>query len=127
MSRTTLCVLTAAVLAALSVGAMAARWLLLGDEVRRPVGPGTWKLTLVAQGTSQGHARLFTATPLSLERQHLIDDSYACDELHHKAPDVRHPERRRVVWSQRAGAVNDAFTARSEFLVGLPRHRHAAK
>ena len=36
MSRTTLCVITAAALAVLSVGTMAARWCLLGDEVRRP-------------------------------------------------------------------------------------------
>src|SRR5262245_43837900 len=124
MSRTTLCVLTASALAALSLGAMTTRWWLLGDEVRRPIGPGTWKVTLTVQGTSQGHARLFTATPLSLERQHLIDDSYSSDQMHHKAPEARHPERRRVVWSQRPGTAHDSITARSEFLVNLARDRH---
>jgi hypothetical protein len=123
MSRTTLCVITAAALAALSVGTMAARWCLLGEEVRRPVGPGTWKVTLAVQGTSQGQARVFTATPLDLERQRVIDDGYQSDELQHKPPQARHPERRRVVWSQRPGAPNEAFTARSEFLISLHKNR----
>src|SRR4051812_9539027 len=123
MSRTTLCVITAAALAVLSVGTMAARWCLLGDEVRRPVGPGTWKVTLAVQGTSQGQARVFTATPLDLERQRVIDDVYHSDELLHKPPEARPPERRRVVWSQRPGTPNEAFTARSEFLISLHKTR----
>src|SRR5436190_1830952 len=107
MSRTTLCLVTASVLAAVSLGVMALRYAVLGDEVRRPVGPGTWKVTLEVQGTSQGHARLLTATPLTLERQHLVDDSYASDELAHRAPEARHPERRRVLWTQRGGLPPD--------------------
>src|SRR4051812_8219678 len=117
MSRTTLCMITAAALTVLSLGAMTARWCLLGDEVRRPIGPSTWKVTLTVQGTSQGQARVFTATPLDLERQRVIDDSYDSDELHHKPPEARHPERRRVVWSQRGGSDDGAaIKARSEFL-----------
>jgi hypothetical protein len=125
MSRTTLCVLSAAVLVLLSLGTMAVRYSVLGDEVRRPVGPGTWKVTLAVQGTSLGHARLFTATPLDLDRQHLIDDSHSSDRLLHKPPEARYPERRRVVWSQRPGTANDAFKARSEFLVNLQRRQSA--
>jgi hypothetical protein len=121
MSRTTLCVLTAAGLAALSLVTMGVRAFVLGDELRRPVGPGTWKVTLAVQGVSQGHARLFTATPLDLERQQLIDDSHHSDQLHHKPPEARNPERRRVVWSQRPGTPNGDFQARSEFLIGLHR------
>jgi transglutaminase-like putative cysteine protease len=123
MSRTTLCVLTASVLAVLSLGTMALRYHVLGDEAQRPTGPGTWKLTLTVQGTSHGHARLWTATPLDLERQHLIDDGYTSDELANKPPEARHPERRRVVWTQRAGTPNGPFKARSEFLVRLHRGR----
>src|SRR5262245_15521917 len=123
MSRTTLCMITAAALAALSLGTMAARWGVLGDEVRRPIGPSTWKLTLTAQGTSQGQARVFTATPLDLERQRVIDDVYHSDELHHKPPEARHPERRRVVWSQRSGTPDGPFRARSEFLISLNKIR----
>jgi transglutaminase-like putative cysteine protease len=123
MSRTTLCVITAAALAVLSLGTMAARWCLLGDEVRRPVGPGTWKVTLAVQGTSEGQARVFTATPLDLERQRVIDDSYHSDALQNKPPEARHPERRRVVWSQRPGTPNEAFTGRSEFLISLHKNR----
>jgi hypothetical protein len=119
MSRTTLCALTALALAFLSLGTMAVRCRVLGDEVRRPVGPGAWKITLAVQGASQGHARLWTATPLDLDRQRLLDDSYSSDELAHKPPEARFPERRRVVWTQRGGAAARAFKARSEFVVGL--------
>jgi hypothetical protein len=119
MSRTTLCVLTASALAVLSLGTMTLRHAVLGDEVGRPIGPGTWKVTLEVQGTSQGHARLLTATPLGLDRQHLIDDSYSSDEMAHRPPEARHPERRRVVWSQRGGAADGAFKARAEFHVAV--------
>src|SRR5258708_12960801 len=93
MSRTTLCVLTAAGLAVLSLCTMVVRGYVLGDEVRRPVGPGTWKVTLAVQGVSQGHARLFTATPLDLERQQLIDDSHTTDHLHPHPPHPPNPHR----------------------------------
>ena len=36
--------ITAAVLAALSLGLMAVRARVLGDEVRVPTGPGTWRV-----------------------------------------------------------------------------------
>ena len=49
MSRTTLCVVTAAGLALLSLGVMIARYHVLGDEVKVPHGPGTWKVTMVVQ------------------------------------------------------------------------------
>jgi hypothetical protein len=123
MSRTTLCVITAAALAAVSLGAMAARWCILGDEVRRPIGPSTWKVTLTVQGASEGNARVFTATPLELDRQRVVDDAYESDELHHKPPEARHPERRRVVWSQRNGPPAGEVRARSEFLISLNKAR----
>src|SRR5438552_8894769 len=41
MSRTTLCVVTAAGLAALSLGLMLTRLTVLGDETKVPKGPGT--------------------------------------------------------------------------------------
>lgn len=127
MSRTTTCVITAAVLATLSLGAMTARWFILGDAVHRPIGPSTWKLTLTVQGTSQGQARLFTATPLDLDRQRVIDDGYESDELHHKPPEARHPERRRVVWAQRGGVPDGEFRARSEFLISLDKARRGSE
>src|SRR4051812_632462 len=94
MSRTTLCMVTASVLATLSIGTMALRYSVLGEEVARPIGPGTWKITLAVQGTSNGQARVWTATPLSTDRQHLIEDRYSSDEMSHRPPDARHPERR---------------------------------
>jgi transglutaminase-like putative cysteine protease len=125
MSRTTLCMLTASVLAALSVGTMALRFHVLGEEVRRPIGPGTWKITLAVQGTSTGQARVWTTMPLSTERQHLIEDRHTSEQMSHRPPEARHPERRRVVWATRPGSGTGAFEMRSEFLVGLHLGRSA--
>lgn len=125
MSRTTLCVLTAGALAIVSLATMALRSYVLGDEVARPIGPGTWKVTLAVQGKGAGHARMWSATPLDLDRQHLVDDRYFSDDLSRKPPDSRHPERRRVVWSQRSGSPAGEFRCRSEFLVNLNLGRAA--
>jgi transglutaminase-like putative cysteine protease len=125
MSRTTLCLVTAAGLALGSAGVMLLRAHVLGEEVHRPIGPGTWKVTLTVQGTSLGQGRLWTATPVDLPRQHLVEDSYVSEEMTHKAPEARYPERRRVVWSQRRGTADGPFRTRSEFLVSLNLGRTA--
>jgi hypothetical protein len=114
MSRTTLCVLTAGALAAASLLVMGVRCAVLGDEVRVPAGPGTWKVTLLVHGRSQGEPRLVMLTPLDLGRQHVLHEAWRSNELLEKPPDVRHPERRVVVWSRRAGAVPGPFRARYE-------------
>jgi hypothetical protein len=124
MSRTTLCVLTAAALALGSVGLMIARNRVLGDEVRHPAGPNTWKVTMAVHGTSTGGARLTTATPLDLDRQQLLDDSYDSAELFHKPPEARHPERRQVLWGQRVGTPDGPFQARCEFHVVVDAGGH---
>jgi hypothetical protein len=119
MSRTTLCVLTAALLALGSAGVMVARHRVLGDEVRRPAGPNTWKVTLAVHGTSTGGAHLATPTPLDLERQRLLDDAYDSAELFPRPPQARHPERRQVLWTQRGAAPDGPFRARCEFHVAI--------
>ena len=127
MSRTTLCMLTASVLAALSVGTMALRFHVLGEEVRRPIGPGTWKIALAVQGSSTGQGRVWTTMPLSTDKQHLIEDRHTSERMSHRPPDARHPERRRVVWATRPGSNTGAFEIRSEFLVGLHLGRSAGR
>jgi hypothetical protein len=124
MSRTTLCVLTAVLLAAASVGVMVARNRVLGDEVRRPAGPNTWKVSLVVRGVSEGGARLLTATPLDLEHQRVLDDSYQSTQMFPKPPEARHPERRQVLWTQRGGAPDGPFEARCEFHVAMDAAGH---
>lgn len=119
MSRTTLCVSTAALLTAASVSLMVARHHVLGDEVYRPAGPNTWKVTLSAQGVSLAGARMSTAIPLELDRQQVLDDLYDSDRLAHKAPDARHPERRVVLWAQRDNVPPGPFRARCEFHVAV--------
>jgi hypothetical protein len=119
MSRTMLCVLTAVLLAVGSISLMVVRQRVLGEEIRRPVGPGTWRVTMAVQGTSLGSARLSTATPLELDRQQVLDDSYESQQFFHKAPEARHPERRQVLWSQRGGAPDGPFRVRCEYHVAL--------
>src|SRR5262245_28047233 len=91
MSRTTLCLLTAGGLAALSLALMGVRYAVLGDEVRVPAGPGTWKVTLLVHGRSHGEPRLLTLTPLDCGHQHVAREAWRSHELFEKPPDVRHP------------------------------------
>ena len=119
MSRTTLCVVTAAGLALLSVSLMMLRCQVMGEALYRPLGAGAWKVTLVVRGTSIGNARIATAVPLDLDRQKVDNEVYKSDQLLHKAPEVKHPERHTVIWTQRGGAVNGPFRARCEYHVSI--------
>jgi hypothetical protein len=124
MSRTTLCLLTAALLCAATVTLMAVRCHVLGDEVRRPVGPGTWRITLVARGTSEGNPRVWGPTPLHLGRQQLVEELFSGDALSARKPDERNPLRRRASWSGRA-RPGTPFEVKAEFLVTLRPGRGA--
>jgi hypothetical protein len=126
MSRTTLCVLTAAVLASLAVGMMGIRYHVLGDEVRVPAGPGTWKVTMLVQGRCQGDSRLLTVTPLDCGRQHIVRETCRSPQLLDKPPDARHPDRRLVLWSKRGGVADGPFRAHYEFYCTTDVHRPTA-
>jgi hypothetical protein len=134
MSRTTLCAATAAVLALLSLGVMALRHQVMGDEVKVPHGPGTWKIAMVVQGRSEGDAKLLTLTPLDFGRQHLVRESCQSAEFlntlpearHDTAPEARHPERRRILWKKRVGAGDGPFRLRYEFYCTADSHKASA-
>src|SRR5438128_705880 len=97
MSRTTLCVATAASLVVVSMGVMMARWRVLGDEVLAPKGPGIWKVTLLVNGASTSKdAKILTATPLDFGHQHICRESCASNLFFDKPPLACHPERRQV-------------------------------
>jgi hypothetical protein len=123
MSRTTLCLVTAAALAVASVSVMIVRCQVLGGDVQAPAGPGTWKVTLVVQGTSEGDAKLQTVTPLDSGRQHVLHESCQSGELLAKLPEARHPERRQVLWVKRGGAADGPFRAHYEFMCVIDLHR----
>jgi hypothetical protein len=127
MSRTTLCVLTAAGLALLSVSLMMLRHQVMGGELYRPPGVGAWKVTLAVHGTSLGNARIATSIPLDLDRQKVDNEVYKSEQLFHKAPEAKHPERRVVIWSQRGGAPDGPFRARSEYHVSTDVQRPSAQ
>src|SRR5438105_10118294 len=123
MSRTMLSIITAAGLAVASVALMICRYHVLGDAVKVPMGPGTWKVTLLVQGQSVGNdAKLLTTTPLDFGHQHILDEVYRSDELLAKPPDSKHPERRQVLWTQRSGIPEGPFRARYEFYCAVGVH-----
>lgn len=119
MSRTTLCVVTAAGLAVLSGALMMLRYHVMGEDLYRPPGASAWKVTLAVRGVSLGNARLVTAIPLDLDRQKVDNEVYRSEQLFHKAPEAKHPERRAVIWSQRGGVSDGPFRARSEYHVSV--------
>jgi hypothetical protein len=119
MSRTTLCVLTAAGLTLSSIALMVLRCHVMGAELYRPPGASTWKVTVAIHGVSLGNARLATAIPLDLDRQRVTNEVYKSEQLFHKAPEAKHPERRVVLWSQRGRAADGPFRARCEYHVAV--------
>ena len=116
MSRTTLCLVTAVALAGVSLAVMAARRQALGDEVKLPQGPGTWKVTLVVRGQMKGDARLTTLTPPTFGRQQVLREVCRSEQLINRPPEARHPERGQVLWSRRAGAADGPFRLHCEFV-----------
>ncbi len=125
MSRTILTAMTAAALAVLSLGIMITRYNVLGNEVRRPGGPGTWKVTMAVQGVGQGNARVTTAVPLDLDRQHVLAEQFHSDQMLNKPSDLRRQERRPISWMRRAGGAEGPFRLRCEWHVAIdPNHVH---
>ena len=119
MSRTTLCAVTAAVLALLSVTVMVVRQQVLGDELRRPRGHGAWKVTLAVHGTSLGNARVATAMPLDLDRQHVYNDVYESEQLFNKPPEAQASGTARGPLVAARRSAEWSFRARCEFHVAV--------
>jgi hypothetical protein len=115
MSRWTLCILTAATLAGLSLGFMALRYCVMGSEVAAPTGPGTYHVTLLVRGKGSGDTRLTTACPLDLGRQHVFREELHSDELAPRPPDTHRPDRRLVHWAPTIPGSLGAFAVRYEF------------
>jgi hypothetical protein len=116
MSRTTLCILTAAALAVASAAAMAGRCYVLGPAARVPTGPGTWKVTLLVHGhRAGGDVRLLTALPPDIGHQHISHEVCQSDELWARPPEARQPDRHQVLWTQRPGVSEGPFRVRCRF------------
>jgi hypothetical protein len=111
--------LTAAALAIVALAVMATRYGVMGDEVKLPLGPNKWKITMVVQGTATGDARLQTAAPLGIGRQHVLKETYSSEQLLAKPPEARNPDRRQVLWVRRAGSGDGLCRATSEYNVAI--------
>jgi transglutaminase-like putative cysteine protease len=117
-----LCVLTAATLAALSTTTILLRRFVGGEDAWQPYGPGAWRITLVVRGFNLGGARLLTAVPLDLERQNVVSDQYASEELTWRPPEARHPQRHQVIWTARNATAPGPLHARCTYHVAIDSH-----
>ncbi len=126
MSRTTLCVLTAGILAVLSLGLMVTRYCVLGDEVKAPPGQSTWKVVLMVNGIAQGDSRVVTAAPLDVGRQHLVSEEYASAQLNHRIGGDKQPGRRQVYWTCRVSDKDRPFRLRCDYVVTMGVARPSA-
>src|SRR5688572_12545966 len=120
MSRTRLCVGTAAVLAAASASVMAARYAALGPEAALPRGPDTWKVTMLVQGKSTGDARLVTTAPLDGPRQHVAREQCHGDGFTARHQGTQPGGHRSVAWAQRPGTEPGPFRVRYECYCAVP-------
>lgn len=115
MSRTTLCLVTALLLASLSVGISILRIQVMGQETRVASGPGNFKVTMLVRGKNSGDARLITACPLDLSQQHVYGEDYSSSELFPKMVETQQGARRTLHWSQRVASPKGNFQARYQF------------
>lgn len=119
MSRTSLCIVTASLLALFSLSAAGLRYQVMGQESRLPQGPGTYKVTFLLRGKSTGDARITTVCPLDFQRQHIFGEEYTSNELAPRQSESRHGERRQIQWTSRFGMSRDPFQARYEFFCSV--------
>jgi hypothetical protein len=126
MSRTTLCFVTASVLAVLSLGVMLTRRQVLGAEIQAPGGPGTYKVTVLVQGKSLGNAKIQMLCPLDFKQQHIFREEYASQELCQKPMEDHSHERRQALWIQKSAAAKTPLQARYEFFCAIDVQRPSA-
>jgi hypothetical protein len=126
MSRTTLVVLTASVLAMLSIGITVTRIRVMGQESKVLPGPGNYKVTILVHGKSTGDARLITACPLDFNRQHIYGEEYTSTEFLPKIVEAQDGVRRSLHWSQRVGVPKGAVQGRYEFYCSVDVHKPSA-
>jgi hypothetical protein len=103
MSKTWWSVATAGLLTVLSLGVMAARWLLVGPQLDRPRGHSTWQVTLTAVGQLKANETdLTTARPPNFRQQHIEDEEFQAEGLTHRPGKGRGDGGRPAVWKKAA-------------------------
>ena len=81
------------------------------------------KVAMKVSGTATAPAaKLMTITPLDFDRQHVRLERFQSAEMLEKPPTARHPERRQVIWTLRAGATPGLFTVRHDFYCDIDVH-----
>jgi hypothetical protein len=87
----------------------------LGQEIRVPAGPGTYKVTMLVRARSQGGAKVQMLCPLDFHKQHVFREEYTSNEMNHKPADNHPHDRRPVLWWQKPGGGRVPIEARYEF------------
>lgn len=119
MSRTTLGVVTAGILALLSLALMLTRCQVLGQEVKAPAGPSSWKVVLLVNGIGHGDARVVTTAPLDVGRQHVVSEDHSSTQMTYRVGADRQPGRRLVHWASRAADPEGPFRLRCDYRISM--------
>jgi transglutaminase-like putative cysteine protease len=96
MSKTRLTVVTAILIAVISLLLLGLRGYALGDDLRGPRGASSWKITIVASGslrTEEGTVAL--SLPPDFRHQHITDEASQSKEL---SPARGKMQRREMIW-----------------------------
>ena len=100
MAKTRLSLLTALLLAAVSVALFVGRRLTPGAEAGGPRGDSAWKVTLAAAGElAAGESSVVNARPPDFRHQHVFEERFHSKEL--RVPTGKkgsHGDRREAVW-----------------------------
>jgi hypothetical protein len=106
MRKTWLSVVTALLLAAVSVALIVGRWHVLGAEVDGIPGASAWKVTLRIDGELAARDGSVAAVlPLDFRGQHITDEAFDRAELTHKVRRRKDAGPRRAVWQRRMGTA----------------------
>ncbi|MFL5342189.1 MAG: 7TM domain-containing protein [Gemmataceae bacterium] len=118
MSKTSLTVITALALAALSGGLIAGRRSVLGPEVDGVKGDAAWNVAVQIEGTlTSKDPTLTTELPPDFRRQHIMDERFDIAELARTVRTARDGGVRRAVWRRR-----NAVTPPQRFRIGYSFH-----
>src|SRR5207245_11688574 len=99
MSKTTLAVVTAAAVSALSLALILGRWYVLGDEIDGTPGTAVWRVAVEVEGEMTApDASITTVLPPDFRGQHILDETFDSPMLAHKVSTARDGGARRAGW-----------------------------
>jgi len=105
MSKTTVTIITALLLALVSLGLIISRQQSLGSEIDGTPGDAVWKVTIVSEGElNRPQSTVTTRLTPDFRKQHITDESFTSQELTHRIQTRKEGGARKAIWRQRPNA-----------------------